>query len=237
MRKKPSCRWTALVPQVVIPKASAKFFTYPLAKRCREALADIARREGTLTPLVVLSIQLVIMSTWCQKRALLIGIFSHGRKGLLALKSMIGFLAYPMFLSLEVIPAETFQELVRRVTEEFHAALGHDASRTIGILTTSELTEVYFNWVQADLIPQCSSLRPETDFCTRPFPFTRPLTAIFAPHFYPTPSGVVAEVWYGRGLFENSTLEWFENGLRSIAREVARNPAARINFLHSLCAR
>ena len=224
-------------PSSGYPEGECQFLHIPFGKAVSGTLADIARREGTLTPLVVLSIQLVIMSTWCQKRALLVAFLSHGRKGLLALKSMIGFLAYPMFLSLDVIPAETFQELVRRVTEEFHTALEHDASRAVGNSATEQLTELYFNWVQADLSPQWNSLGPKIDLGMRPFPITRSLKTTFAPHYFSTASGVLADIWYGRDLFENSTLEWFENGLRSIAREVARNPAARIGSLQSRCLR
>lgn len=215
-----------------------QFLHIPFGKAVSVALADTARRYGTLMPLVVLSIQLVIMFEWCQKSTLLVEFFSHGRKGFPALKNMIGFLAHPMYFLVQAVPTETFKDLVCRVTEQFYSALEHDASRVAGNLVATGIhTEVHFNWVQTYSTPQWSPLGPERDLRVRPFPVTKSLPALFEPHYYPTASGIVAEIWYGRGLFEKSTLKWLENGLRSIARDVGQNPDVHIRTLQSVCAR
>lgn len=212
-----------------------EFLHIPFGKVVSAALADIGRRRGTLMPLLVLSIQLIIMSEWCQRRALLVEFYSHGRNGSPLLKNMVGFLAYPMYLSIEVVPTETFEDLLQRVSDEYYSALEHDASRTIGNLVTSPPTELVFNWVPA--APRRDPLALESDICAQHFPITKSATALFAPHYYPTPSGVVAEVWYGRGLFENRTLQSLENAFRSVPKEVAEHPEVLVGSLRSLCAR
>jgi hypothetical protein len=215
------------------------FLHIPFGKGLSAALTDKARRDGTPMPLVVLSIQLVIMSEWCQKDTLLVELLSHGRKASPVLRNMVGFLAYPMYLLVAVAPAETFKDLLRRVIDEYHQALEHDASRITADLIPGP-TELRFNWVQADLRPQWRPVGPvahEMELRILPFPVRKPFTATFGPHYFPTPSGVVAEIWYGRGLFEKGTLNWFENGLRSIAREVVHTSNVRIGDLKCLCAR
>lgn len=212
------------------------FLHIPFGKTLSAGLVDTARRYSAPMPLVVLSIQLIIMSQWCQRSTLLVELLSHGRKASPVLKGMVGFLAYPMYLLVAVAPTETFKDLTRRVTEEYHRALENDASRITADLITGP-TELRFNWVQADLKPRLTPLGHDMAMRTLPFPIRKPFTAIFGPHYYPTPSGVVAEIWYGRGLFEKDTLKWFENALRSVAQEVVRNPHVQVCELKHMCVR
>ena len=234
------------VEKIVLPLDDARssrsypkreFLHIPFGKGVSAKLADIARRDGTLTPLVVLGIQLLIMAEWCQRDTLLVEVLSHGRKGPLALESMIGFLAYPMYLLVEVLPTETFDDLIRRITEEFHSASRHDASRTTGYLVTGCPTEVGFNWIQTHASAHLHPPAMGPDLRVRPFRVIKPWAVTLQPHYYHTASGIVAELWYGRGLFHKHTLEWLENGFRAIARRVAQTPDARIDSLRALCAR
>lgn len=224
-------------PRLFSEYPSGDFLYIPFGKKLSSGLQIIAQRERTLMPLIVLSIQLVIMSLWCERSDLLVEFFAHGRSGCADLKSMIGSLAYPMYLRIDVIEAESFSDLARRVTEAFYSAFAHDASRATGNLIREAPTELVFNWIQTGGTRGQEDVDRDGRRDILPFPVTKNFTGKFGPHYFPTPYGLIAEIWYGRSLFEERTLEWFKHGMRDVAEAVVRDTGTYIASLQSLCAR
>lgn len=193
------------------------------------ALREAARREHFLAPLVVLSLYAVVMSRWCRRNPLLISFLSHGRYLHASLRDMIGCIAHPVILRVEMSPKEPLRDLVRRVTAELHSSLAHDASRLP--IQETEPTELYFNWLPSEwnLSGTAASAIRMTDDAKREirfhcFQIEKPVIAKFSPVFTDTPSGITAEIWYDSDLFLPSTVETFATHLRLLVENFSEDP-------------
>lgn len=229
-------------PQVLIPpdhgaKAdspnTSEWHYAPFGKKITQALHEIARRERAMIALVVLSLYLILISKWCEQSDLLVELISHGRYGHPELKHMIGPLAYPMHLRVEVGSNFSLRDVVQQVTAEFSSALRHDASRVLGTIVTGFPTQLYFNWLPADsaTCPEDSAPDASDSVKIRPFPVAKDEPTVFSPFFKDTPSGLVTIVRYHRELYDKRTLERFGNELRWLAQQCALDPRMQLHNL------
>ena len=149
---------------------------------------------------------------------------------------MIGCIAHPVFLRVDIRPNENLRDLLSRVTVELRSCLARDPSRVV--VSSEEPTDVAFNWLPSDWSPS-GSLLPKSGPTTehagpvrmRRFHVDKPVFARFAPTFTDTPSGVVAVVWYDPDLFRQSTVERYANQLRRAAEGFLEAPNAAIRSL------
>lgn len=203
------------------------YFYVPFGKRLTTALQDRAREEGALLPMVVFSTYLAVIATWCASRDLLVGFLSHGRFGQVDLTHMVGCLAYPMYLRVEVLPSESFRDLLRRVVTEFQRAASHDAGRVGGYLMRELPTQLYFNWVpnQSTTVDYDHVQKTQDSVVIRPFPIRKEWQATFTPHFQQTPAGIVAAILYRSDLIDGETLKWLAQRMLGASWTFAQNPA------------
>lgn len=211
----------------------------PLGKKLTDALRDLARREHCLMPIVVLSLYLIVMSRFCDRRDLLVNFLSHGRHGHPELRDMIGCIAHSVLLRIEITPSDSLRDFVSRVTSEVHTSLSHDASRVVAThMTPDSQTEIHFNWLPTDwglsgTYP--SALRQveqsDLELMIRHFPIDKQIPAKFTPNFSDTPSGILTVLWYSADLFLRSTVERFVDDLRAIVEIFVRNQHTTIASL------
>lgn len=223
------------------PPQTSDILYVPFGKRLTSELREIAQREHFLLPLVILSLYLVIMSNWCERKELLVNLLSHGRHGHLELRNMIGFIAHPVFLRVEITRTDSLRDIVARVTTELHSCLNHDASRVLVTDFTSEYpTEIFFNWLPTNwglsgTYPSAISQTQGADneLGIRNFPIGKQVEVgwSFAPYFTDTPSGIIVVVYYGADLIFRSTVERFAANLRRLASTFVNNQNAIVGSL------
>ncbi len=231
--------WTKLV----VPRdrhststtASTSSVVYtPFGKQLTDALRELARRERCLMPLVILSLYLVAMSRWCERKDLLVNFLSHGRSGNSEFKNMIGCMAYSIVLRVEIVPTESLREVLARVTSELQGALAHDASRVFGSpIIAADCTELYFNWLPAgwDFSGSYPAEHSNGELSIRRFPIAREMIAEYLPFFMDTPSGIMSVIWYSGDQFLKSRIERFSAALKSLAETFVDSPDAVLGSL------
>ena len=198
-------------------------------------LQQLARRERTLLSLVVLTVYLAVISRWCNQRDLLLAFIFNARH-LPELQNVVGFLATRLYLRIELGEADTFQDLLKRVTGEFHTALKHlDYDRVTHWLPQLRMTQgdLQFNWLPSAAVRRGSVPSGIAHEAIRlePFPFYIPLPVKLLPLFEVTDDDIVAIVSYRPDLLKFSTIEWLGENLRSFAREFVLRPRTVVGSL------
>lgn len=211
------------------PVAPSDAMHVPLGTRLTAQLREISRQERSLIPYTLLSLYLVIMSRWCERSDLLVNFISHGRHSHCELRDMIGCLAHPVFLRIDLSPKDRLVDILHRVTIELQCSLARDPSRVLAI--ADELTEISFNWLPTDwgvngTYPSAafSSENQEAGLRIGHFPVGKWIFQKFAPVFTDTPSGILAVIWYDKRLFLRTTLEQFGTQLRRLSEIFIQNP-------------
>jgi len=236
------------LPPLIIPpdnnshnhtQLSSAVIHIPIGKQLTDKLRDIARRERCLMPLIVLALYLVAMSRWCNQHDLLVTFVSNGRHWRPDLRDMIGCIAYPTFLRVEIGRNDSLRDLVARVSTEFHSSLAHDASRLPATdITSNDPTEISFNWLPSEWGlsgTHPSAIRKaddsESGLRIQRFPIGQKLLTKFAPYFTDSPSGILIVIWYDDHLFLRQTVERFAAELRHAAATFVQTPNAPVGSL------
>lgn len=210
----------------------------PFGPATTAELREMTLRERCLLPLVLLSLYSVIMSRWCERNDLLISFLSHGRYSHPALRGMIGCIAHPVFLRIDVNPNEHIRDLLRRVTAELHSSLSHDPSHVAASPDT--MTELDFNWLPSEW--DLSGASPPLDAASEPrpgalrlerFSVDMPVTKKFSIVFSDAPPGVSGMIWYSGNFFVRATLERLACKLRQAIDTFYRHPDISVCSLHA----
>ena len=189
----------------------------PFGAKLTEQLVSIARREGTLPSMIVLTVYVAVMSRWCGIEDLVVWFVSNGRNRP-ELHDVTGDIAHHLPLRLQVGKTERFLDLLRRVESEFRLACLHDDfDRVPDLLPECRATsESYFNWTQPQrdgAVMRVGELAVETiDLSAR-------MSPEFLPAFRHTEAGIVATVRYRADLYPQEPVERFAHNLRAFARE------------------
>lgn len=208
----------------------------PFGIRLTDQLREVSRREHSLVPYSLLTLYLVLMARWCERSDLLVNFISHGRHSHSDLRDMIGCLAHPVFLRIQLSSTDRLRDILQRVTSELQTSLASDSSRVQVI--SDELTDVTYNWLPAEwgvngTYPSvaCPSDNRENDVKIRHFPVGKWIFQKFAPVFTDTPSGIFAVIWYDSGLFLKATMDRFGTQLRRLGEIYVHNPNATLASL------
>ena len=212
---------------------------FPFGKALSDKLRDMARRERTPLPLLVLTVYAALLSSWCNAGDFVVAVASHGRYRRPELENMIGFLANSPRLRIEVSRKDNFLDLSRRVTQEFHSASDHQGIGLTPDFIPECTTDAHFNWVPN--WPQSSANQKgeiDNPIKMQPFPI-QPFRGVeapfkFAPVFCDTAAGVVVTARYRPDLFEARTIERVGHNLRLFAAHFSQRPLTRIAAIHFL---
>jgi hypothetical protein len=202
----------------------------PFGETRSVGLRELARREHTLLPIVVLTAYAAVISRWYGQRDVLLGFASHGRYRS-ELRDMIGLLVTSLYLRIQVAAEDSFVDLLKRVDREFHTAHDHQGIDWIPGFITEPITDLGFNWSPIDWANGTVGCAREIDDQTRLLPFSlkrAPWPTSFQPIFSDSDRGIVMTVVYQPDLFALDTIEWFGCNLRLFADELVRKPHTRV---------
>ncbi len=199
---------------------------FPMGKSLTRTLREAANGAHASLPLVTLALYSTLTALWCQRQELLVTALSHGRHGRPELKSVIGYLAHPLYLRLSFDDSASLLDIVTQTTREYATAFHHDASRLPAPADAELPTDVYFNWLPFNwTVTQPGGTEgSHDDLRIQPFPLPLTRPAIFSPQFYDTPSGIVVTVSYTRELFKQNTVESFGTHMQALARQFVEQP-------------
>jgi hypothetical protein len=204
------------------------------------SLRDIAWKERTLLPLVVLTVVVAVMSRWCSQRDFVVACVSHGRHGP-KLAQTTGFLAYSLPLRIELADGDTFLDLLKRVALEFSGACQHlDCHRVSAWVPGS--SSLQFNWATTSWSER--SIRqagaPGREVAIQRFPIVRTrirrevpaaarlLQLIVRADRCSSSDGIRMDVWYGTDAFLRTTIERLLRNLRRFTAEFVSRPDAAV---------
>ena len=199
----------------------------PFGEVLSAQIENTARRERTFPAIVVLTAYVAALSRWCNQRDFLLNFSSSGRSRP-ELQSMIGFLATPLPLRIEIAEDDCLSDLVRKLHLEFCAAHSHqDYSRLpdimpecmpdVGFVWTSPAA-----WVVAMDLAECNIAIEPFDIVRKALPFR------LESFFYPGPAGITWSVEYRPDVFGAGTIQRLGRNARQVAEKLDRQPHARI---------
>ena len=206
----------------------------PFGKQLSGALREVARREGTLLPLVVFAVYVVVMSHWLNQSELIILFVSHGRHQRPEFENMIGLLTTNLFVRIDCHKNDTLLDLLKRVDLEFHRTLEHHDFDRVPDFIPECATDLTFNWRSSSWTRRTRTT-PEkhaSDLRTQPFMARAPYwSSKFWALFYDAPGGICVTVRYRPDLLPTSTIEWFGRSLQAVAQSVCQHPLSSIGSL------
>lgn len=194
-------------------------------------LRDLARRERSLPALVVLAIFAAAASRWLRQNDFVLAFVSNGRDRP-ELQNMIGFLADYLHLRIRTDEADSFVNLLQRLTAEFHLAYEHQDYGRVPDLIPECLPRLAFNWI-ADACARDGGDAPAVDDTLRmePFPlqlaFPLPQPVEIALLVSDTGSELVGGVYYRPDIFMAPAIEQLADSLVSLAEEASLRPRHR----------
>lgn len=210
----------------------------PIGQPLTHRLRDVAQREKTLLPLVVLTIYVVLMTRWCDQGEVIVGFASHGRHRP-ELQRMIGFLAHVLHLRIGVSDEDSFAILLDRVRSEFRSAYVHQGFGYLPHLIPECSTEVLFNWLPGNGAGEIGGLEAQAPDRVRIEPFT-PLQVRWTSTslklvlcFADAPGGICMMARYRADLFSASTMDSLCRTFIALADELCNDAHAP---LKSACA-
>lgn len=224
--------------QVEHPTVAVRHF--PFGKTLSARLRDVARRERTLLPLVVLAVYVAVLSRWCNQRDLVLTFVSHGRYGRPELENMIGFLVNFLLFRIEVTKEDSFLDLLERVNLEFYSADQHqDFNRVPDFVPDCPAPhELSFDWAPVNWSGRSVHQQEEAggEVKVQPFPIQTFRYRVnesykFAAVPSDTASGIVITLVYRIDLFAPSTIERFGRNLRLFAEEFTHQPLASVESI------
>ena len=208
--------------------------SFPFGLNLSAQLRQVAWQERTLLPLVVLAAYVVAMARWSGQRDFVLAFASHGRQRRKELSGMIGCLATPLYLPVEMSADESFIDLLHQLKLELSLAYRHQDFGRVPDFNTECTAAITFNWLSTEWT-NSSLQKSDSDSPVERRPFEIRLFAEkidpnfrFATMFRETPDGIVADAWYRPDLFLPGTIKQFGRDLCWLAQEFTRQPTAPI---------
>jgi hypothetical protein len=210
---------------------------FPIGRKLRAELCELARREQALLSLLVLTVYVAVLSRWCNQRDFVLTFVSHGRHRSPQLENMIGCLATILHFRMEINNEHSFLDLLKRVNQEFYFAYQHHDFDRVPDFIPECVDELQFNWIPTTWTERFAHENGQADghVGIQPFPIQAGdagdaggWPAKLAPDFCDTGAGIVVTVWYRSDLFAPSTIERFGRSLRWFAETFTQRPLAPI---------
>jgi len=204
----------------------------PFGKALSSGLRNVAQRERTLLPIVVLATFVAVTSHWCNQRDISVVFVSHGRHQRPELENMIGDLGHLLYFRIAISDGDSLTDLLRRVRHEFLSGMDHqDFVPEI----PAERTELMFNWGGFPAYSSRWSVGQLRNVASRlsirPFRVKEAWPVKFWPFFSDTPAGIVVTVHYRPDLLKGFMIEQFGDNLRAVADKFVQHPVASVTSL------
>ena len=215
------------VPRAMLPMGAVA--TVPFTAAVSTLLREMARRERTLVPLLVLTIYAAVMARWCRRPDLLMTMVVDGRHQP-QLQGMVGDFAYHLHLRLEVADGVSFHDLLRQVTAEYGEACRHEDFGWVPSFVPEcrdsfVNVDWYFNWVTSQAAGPASAAHGQPGDVRRsklPLQFKGPMR--FLPYFVDDGEHILAVLRYGPGLFAPGEIERLGRNLTRFAAALVDHP-------------
>jgi len=200
------------------------------------AVRDLARRAHSLPGTVILAIYVAVLWRWRRQRDFVVPFNVAGRQA--EHRSVIGFFSHILYLRIKLSGAETFAELLARVSNEFYQALSH---QDFGIMPTQRpelLGGTFVQWITWHPEAESASAAPELAvdrLAVRDF--EEDLTAIppgmvdVEVSFFDAKDGIRALGCYRADRFTASTMVRFMEDLRATTEQFVRDPHKSVTEL------
>jgi hypothetical protein len=200
-----------------------------------DRLREVARRERTMSALVVITIYVAVMSRWHGQRDLVLEFVSNGRYRS-ELRDMIGLVVDLVPLRIKVSEDDTFLNLLDRVKTEFQSASEHPVFGHIEVHRPEGSTDLslHINWQPIKGMPWLArrGWQLNDEIRVQSFPVSWGLgTPEFFPMFYDTVDEISMAVVYRQDCFKAETIERFASELRLFAEKCTEHASARISSI------
>jgi hypothetical protein len=184
------------------------------------ALLETAKRERALPAMVGLAVYLATMANWLQQSDLTVIFVYHGRDRP-EFEDVTGLMVQHLYLRLTVEPGETLQQLVRRVSAEYLAAVEHQDHGRLPFIVPECATDLYFNWAPVDWGQWSSDAsREDADITVRAHSFRKPVAMKLWCYFAESAAGITCRVEYRRDLLSLQEVEGFGRALLEQAQQL-----------------
>jgi Condensation domain/TubC N-terminal docking domain len=195
------------------------------------SLAAFSRQRGTMLPLVLLAIFVLVMHRWCNRSKLLIGVIANGRDRP-ELSYVVGNIATALILCVRVEARWSFLELLEHVIGEYLAASEHYDFARVLKLHPGAATPICFNWLPTAHVWAVHPAKSHYGSVTLTSVYQRPSCQdAFFPYFSRTPTSIEISVVYRPDQVSAAAIERFGSSLIGTARAVSREPAVLLSSL------
>ncbi|GFE83725.1 hypothetical protein GCM10011487_57250 [Steroidobacter agaridevorans] len=202
----------------------------PIDASVRLQLRELARRQRTLAAMVVLSIYVVVMARWCELTDLVVGFTSDGRYRP-ELQSMIGPVAGPLYLRVQIAEDDTFVALLGRINREFGSAYEHYDFNRLPDIVPGLMTELHCGWLHSYRAQGLAHVTSE-DLVITPFALNVTWPIKFGVGFFDGPGGLAVQIAYRTDCYSANTISWIGSNLRMFLALFTSYPSTRLSLVH-----
>jgi Condensation domain len=110
-----------------------------------ESIRAFARSARTLPANVMLAIYVAVIWRWCRQDDFILPLKIAGRHA--EHRSIVGYFTQLLYLRMQVQQKQTFQELLRNVSNEFYRALSQQDYGRTATLVPEMLSGAFFQWI------------------------------------------------------------------------------------------
>lgn len=203
-------------------------------------LRSSSHRQQTTTVMGVLTAYAAAVMRCYDQKDIVIPFLTLGRPRR-EVENTIGFFGVPLFLRITSSASDDFQDLLKRVTDEYaNASEHHDFCRIAALTPQAELAwNPTFNWLPREfsrpatqVIPTC----PDGDAITvSPCDFTVTFNGVFQwegellVEISEAAAEIVGTIRYRADCFTAATAQHFIVDFRTLAQQLVENPGTRID--------
>jgi hypothetical protein len=195
--------------------------SFRVAGDLKKSLREWSRRNRTTLPMCVFTAYVALVMRWCKKDEIVVLYQSDGRDTP-EVENTIGYLAFPLYLRVELRPSDRFVDLMRHLIDEYCTAYLH-ADRSY--LETrrprpSFTRNTCFNWISRDsaggfpdVLTADGSLRIEE------IPFEHPMLAALERDtepsvlLYDMDEGILGDLLFSLASLSEETMRRFSRNL------------------------
>lgn len=208
-----------------------------LSQAATAGLRESARRARVSLGIAVLTVFAAAVHRWCDQSDFIVPLNFAGQQNATHART-IGLFADFLYLRMTIDEHETYNDLLRRVAEEFTRAASHQDSGRLAIRSPHLLWSCLFTWYSWS--PKLlSGLPTDTEaklinISVEPLTIHRPRSSLARPPFdihvstYPTNDGIAWHVFYPTDVFTRSSVEKFAKELQLASRGLVENPSSRV---------
>lgn len=214
--------------------ASAGMLHIPLGKKVSDGLRHLVPQGKAALPLAVLTVYVAALSRFLNQREFVLGFTLHGRDNQLELRNLIGFLAYSLYLRIEVRATDTFLDLFRRVSLEFATAFEHRDFGLMPDFIPGCVDTPLFNWTSTLQTSRLDAhIRNIGELRISPFRIKWSFLPVFYPFFSDTPAGIGATVYFRTNIYSTAAVNFFGQSLRAFASKFVEDPIALTSTVYT----